>query len=274
MSHIVTAQSATSEFIYIVKNYLHMAEREQELAVQRFSSMVDFGGSPADNFDYVDKGAYKECYELNEKYIIKFTSNENPTRREINLLKNAADAGIDKVFLPTYYIELPTDTVILPEMTDEARLERTFFTYNSWDDENESWEQDEDDYTVYAEYAIIQPRMLYTAGRYIEYCEDDGTYFENIAEANKNPEFETVDGAALCNVSIFADDTYHDFIFSSRAKFWAKDLGSRLTLDEIHTFVEFVNTYFVHDLHMENIGYIADQETGRPIAVICDWLSK
>lgn len=64
-------------------------------------------------FSFICSGAFKEVYNLNDDYVIKFVSSANDTEGELSCISEAEEAGVGDIFLEEYSLKI--DKVIFPE---------------------------------------------------------------------------------------------------------------------------------------------------------------
>jgi len=84
------------------------------------------GTNPDCHFGYLAQGSFKEVYDCGlQNWVIKFYTGDNPTAAEQYLPNAAKECGLDMLFLPTYWCELP--------MT----IESTYLTGELYEDEGE-----------------------------------------------------------------------------------------------------------------------------------------
>lgn len=212
--------------------------------------------NPDDVFDYLDKGSYKECYELpyNDNYIMKFSTENNDTTSEQGILAAAKSAGLDEIFIPTYFIPLYDIRVSLPYIAEDSG-----YGYNTFDSKNDTfiWVND-DGVNVLSDFIIIQPRI---DGIVAHSYDTDGDYSFNISEDRPhykpliNSETgEIISPNRIRNISV---NNYY----------WMEKFVVNYC-DLIDKFNAFCAKYCITDLHNYNIGFLNE----KPI--IIDWLSK
>lgn len=205
-----------------------------------------------DRFEAIACGAFKECYVLNDDFVIKFASECNETQCEETLMLNAEEAGVEEVFMPTWYCYLYSQG---PEllMLDEDSSDREYYDY-----EQHTYVENPDYTSQHANYIIIQPRILRTVSDapYINLPHNRLDYDKAPiidAEGNK-VDFETARG----------------FWVSSQT--WLQDIVDTYGAEFFNLLAEFLQDNGVHDLHTSNIGYYVNKED-KVVPVIFDCLS-
>lgn len=206
----------------------------------------------SDKFPTIGCGAFKECYGLNDDFVIKFASEENDTVSEENLLHIAVEADVAEIFLPTWYCYLDSRGPDL-QMLDDRASNRYYYS-----DSRHTYVENPDYTYQIADCIIIQPRILRTvsAKSYL-------TLPRNGLDYDKAPIVDT-EG----NKIDFR--TAYDFCVSSQT--WLQDIMDAYGFDFFNRLAQFLTDNDVSDLHTDNIGYYI-REDGKVVPVIFDCLS-
>ena len=207
--------------------------------------------TPGDYFDFMDNGAFKECYSTGiDGWVVKFFSEENETATEEQILNLTHDYDIQEVFAPSIYIHFP---FALPA------------TYLGEVEPEDSWDDDYTDRPMTVVRGnlvgcILQPTVT-TAGE-LGCREIDDT--PNRAKYSDNP------------VRFHSGDALPYKMFSDLAinyKPWVQDAIDHYGDSFFCRFYAFVTKYRLYDLHKSNIGFMTLPD-GRVRPVILDWLSR
>lgn len=191
-------------------------------------------------FEYINSGSFKECYRLNDDFIIKFACIENYTEREQELLNYAKEEGVEDLFLPTWFCPLDYSDIELTNLDSDCCYS---YYYNG----------ERRYYTESANYIIIQPMVTNVAIDLVNrYCYNEKDYYKTPL-INKN-------NKGIVNYHLFQHLIIHNMD-------WLQQLLDCYDINYLYKMKHFFNNYGVHDLHGGNIGYL----NGRP--VILDWLS-
>ena len=207
-----------------------------------------------DRFASIDFGAYKECYSLNDDFVIKFASEDNDTNSEENLFYRAVEDEVAEVFLPTWYCYLDSRGVELKMLEDDMGCYRYCY-----DESQHTYVENPYYENPVADCIIIQPRILRTVS--------ESSYLvlpRNELDYDKAPIFD-----AEGNKVDF--HTAHKFCVSSQT--WLQDIVDAYGLEYFNRLAQFLADNEVHDLHAGNIGYYT-REDGKVVPVIFDCLSR
>lgn len=204
------------------------------------------------HFTPIACGAFKECYQLNRDFVIKFASYNNETDIEEALLDEAAEAGVAEIFLPTWYCHLNSKGPDLL-MLDDEDSSRYYY-----DEEAHTYVENEDWTSQYADYIIIQPRIAYTV--------ESQSYIHiprNAMDYDKAPIIDTEGNKVDFR-------TAYNFYVSSQT--WLQDVMNTYGIEFFNRLADFIRENDVHDLHTGNIGYYVRKD-GKLAPVIFDCLS-
>lgn len=207
-----------------------------------------------DKFDSIDTGAFKECYSLNDDFVIKFASEDNNTNSEENLFYRAVEDEVAEVFLPTWYCYLDSRGVELKMLDDEMASCRYYY-----DESQHTYVENPDYVNPIADCIIIQPRILRTVS--------ENSYLvlpRNELDYDKAPIFD-------------AEDNKVDFCIANKfcvsSQTWLQDIVDAYGLEYFNRLAQFLTDNEVYDLHVGNIGYYT-REDGEVVPVIFDCLSR
>lgn len=201
---------------------------------------------PGAYFDFINNGAFKECYDLSlPGWIIKFCSESNNTSQEHQIINLAAQYGCKELFIPTYFIDLP-------------------FTVNACYLEGES------PYMRYNEnYHTFYP---YSEGACDKF---DALQIQPLVSIVKEKSYTTVERDDDFPI-LFNDGTplNPDFLYymDLNAKDWVEAAIAAYGDEVFRNFIQFAEDCHISDLHSGNIGY--QMRNGNKYPVIIDWLSK
>lgn len=236
----------------IFEHYKHISNEAIEDYVGDIEDILMGHCNISDRFDAIACGAFKECYELNSDFVIKFASECNDTKCEETLMSNAQINEVGEVFMPTWYCYLDSNG---PEllMLDEEASDREYYDY-----EQHTYVENPDYTYQYANCIIIQPRILRTVG--------DASYINlphNHLDYDKAPivdaEGNEIDFEIACS-----------FWVSSQT--WLQDIADAYGVKFFNRLAQFLKDNGVHDLHTSNIGYYINRED-KVVPVIFDCLS-
>lgn len=207
--------------------------------VKEFECMIRAKDSPNCYFDFINHGAFKECYRLTPNFIIKFNASDNPTIRENQVLANAQQIGISKIFLPTRFYELKSCTLPLKYLDDDPNCSSALY-----DSYYHTMKTNPDFTPILFDSFFIQP--FAKISRDINREED----YSNSSLVDENGD-------------IIPDDSIN---FTSRS--WLKDVLTMYGREFFDTMINFFEEEGIYDLHRGNIGYLNEKP------VIIDWLSE
>lgn len=223
-----------------------------DLNIHYFTQVMQGTASLDDCWDIMAYGAYKECYALDQNWVIKFASEYNRTPDEMALLNKAIDENLGDLFVETYFIPLEGFHPILYNLeSDNWTFDESANTYVERDPDFEVNER--------ASFCVIQRRIETTVSethtRWIDDIADQ--YFAEERDVN-----EIFDGFPFLIASKIPITSF-DWLDTS-IKLYGSETMTR--------FANFCDEEGIHDLHIENIGYrLVD---GKRIPVIIDWLSS
>lgn len=229
---------------------LEVAETEWDIPYNRmeelqykFYNMMLGSRAPSHFFDFMDEGAFKECYEPypGAKFVIKFASSANRTYTEQTLYENALKAGLADIFPLTFFIPL-TSRGLPIEYLEESDDCMTY------DHEDHRWVDNPDYIPDQLNYVILQAKCT----PFSNTMKLPSEQFDQDLYLDAYPaivEREVLRDAGLQN------DT------------WVKDVSRSIDQATFGKLLRFLTDNHVNDLHNNNIGYCGD----RP--VIFDWLS-
>ena len=206
-----------------------------------------------DRFASIDYGAFKECYSLNDDFVIKFAREDNNTNSEENLFYSAVEDEVAEVFLPTWYCYLDSRGVELKMLDDEMASCRYCY-----DESQHTYVENPDYVNPVANCIIIQPRILRTVSEssYLVFPRNELDY-------NKAAIFDAEGNKVDYSVA-------HKFCVSSQT--WLQDIVDVYGLEYFNRLAQFLTDNEVYDLHVGNIGYYT-REDDKVVPVIFDCLS-
>lgn len=221
------------------------------------TSMLRNEASPAEYFECIGHGAFKECYSAIGDWIIKFAADYNDTDAERLILKSAKEVGLSALFPNTIFIDLPCKLPIVHADMDE-------FSYY-YDDAPHSYgcscgecpDRRRKERTDGLITAILQPRAYTTSSQDWKKCAYSLTdYQANPLYYNSGFQvpFDLYDGLDVSSHTWLQDviEVYGDKVFDS--------------------FCRFSEKHQLSDLHEHNTGYISTPLKDLP--VLLDWLSR
>ena len=235
-------------------SYRHIDEDAIENYVTRIEELLtDRSRSIEEEFSPIACGAFKECYKLNDDFVIKFATWDNCTEQEEILLNSAIEADIAEIFLPTWYCYLESKGPNLLMLDTESSNRWYYDEYNHTYVENDNWV---DPYTTCI---IIQPCITYTvsASDYIHLPHNHIDY-DNCPIVDKNGNKIELEAVSFLCVS---------------SQTWLQDMLNIYGIEFFNRFSQFVKDHDVHDLHTGNIGYY-ERKDGQIVPVIFDCLSS
>lgn len=214
-------------------------------------------GNPSIYFDHLGHGVFKETYLLSntDNHAIKFCSQENDTEAEQAILEAAHTEKIDYAFVPTQFISLYGLTCEMPYIVDTGDFSSRVTWCSSASDyvENPNWEG------RYATALEIQP--------YVEPVEKYQWWFENAYHGD-----DSTENGPLIDPLTGEEIEYRIVkILSIRSKQWLEAFLNLYGADELCRLANFVEEYYIKDLHNGNLGFI--YKDGKRLPVILDWLS-
>ena len=235
-------------------SYKHISDEDIERYVADIEDILTGRYDINDRFASIDFGAYKECYSLNNDFVIKFAREDNNTSAEENLFYRAVEDEVAEVFLPTWYCYLDSRGVELKMLDDEMASCRYYY-----DESQHTYVESPDYVNPVANCVIIQPRILRTVS------ENSYLVFPlNELDYNKASIFDAEGNKVDYSVA-------HKFHVSSQT--WLQDIVDAYGLEYFSRLAQFLTDNEVHDLHTGNIGYYT-REDGKVVPVIFDCLSR
>ena len=238
---------------HISVSYKHIRDEDIEGYVADVEAILAEKCNIEERFPAIACGAFKECYSLNEDFVIKFASECNDTNSEEALLHNAVESEVAEIFLPTWYCYLESRGPNL-FMLDEDASGQCYYNY-----ENHTYVENPDYTSQRADCIIIQPRILRIVSD-MEYL----TLPRNGLDYDKAPIVDMEDNKVDFR-------TAYSFCVSSQT--WLQDIVDVYGFEFFNRLAEFLKDNEVHDLHTGNIGYYARKD-GKIIPVIFDCLSS
>lgn len=164
----------------------------------------------------IGAGSFKEVYQLGNTCVIKFCAGENDTENESCLLNEAIDRGFEDLFVPSYFIPLPSENFVNLE----------YFTFD--DEIEEDGKVVYLEHRTYAETIIIQPLVESLPAQ---------------TSVKSGRLFDPVSGKEITPSSVF--------YFLE----WTQDIINLYGASYFRDFMKFTNEFHIRDLHEENIGY-------------------
>lgn len=189
-----------------------------EELIKKFETMLRTKTYPSEHFDFINCGAFKECYQLTPDFIIKFNSSNNSTDRENKVLADAQRTGLSDIFLPTKFYELKSSTIPLCYLREESN------DYSSY--------YDRDLAPISFDSFFVQP-------------------FAKIAREKSN--FIEFNGD-IPLVDEYGDTIPYE-LTTITAYSWLKDVLDMYGRKFFDMMINFFKAKGMHDLHPENIGY-------------------
>lgn len=201
----------------------NLSDSEKEKLFLKIVAACEEG--PDTILDFVGHGSFKECYKLNDDYVIKFCSCANPTEQERFLLEAAARYGVIDIFLPSYFCPLGSNTVPMTYLED---------------DRDYDWREDEEG--VYYRYYYTDEESSFTVGNYliIQPKAEEACYRPRDIPRKPIP------------------DSYGFYLITSRD--WCEAVCGCYGEEFFDKLNAFVQEYQIWDLSGNNIGYF----NGKP----------
>ena len=260
---------ATQDFEDLLFNAHLLDKRPREEIIQivkdnceALDYILENGFSPNVRFDYFNNGAFKEAYTLigAEDIIIKFFGESNSTDREVDLLEDAEERGLDKLFIPTWFVWFSNPIPAAYVGSDEPEY---FCTEREDSQGNLHWTTTTNpDY--YEEELVgfeLQPKC---------------TVFKELSR--KELEFmcweskESFDPYEYKSLKINDYLLYRDMYETTTNATWWESVYQIYGWDIIKNFLQFVKDRHISDLHGGNIGF--HEVEGVKFPIILDWLSN
>ena len=232
-------------FLQVLNNYVPADQQEKEAVqlrdtVEGIGNCLEMHYAPGGVFNCFSCGAFKEAYHASDSIVVKFCSTDNETKKEQVLLVAAEEADILKLFVPTFFHQLPVNLSITQlEDTNSSR-----YTYNY---HYHTWCRDPsvDDFEL--NYLEIQPLVI--PASHIDY--------ENIRNSTETP---------IPNIPM----TVIRRIPTNNLT-WLKSIVENYGEEFFKKFAIFCDDWHIWDLHSKNIGFLRTPEVEFPI--ILDWMS-
>lgn len=232
--------------------------------VSAYKSLLESYDSIDNFFDPLANGSFKEVYHpiRSKSFVIKFASERNRTKQEVDTIEDAKNAGLDMFFVPTFYAHISESNVIAETLSagDPDRY------YSRWSE---------------------------TRKTYI-YCSDPNYEPQRMTDVCVQPTVQTAAevgiGDQVLNASPWfareeREEKYARYPLKTKGKTvaffiadsFARNLDDRLWwqaaidfygIEKSFAFSLFLEDNRIGDLHCYNYGYTLD---GRP--VLLDWLS-
>lgn len=211
--------------------------------------------TPEDYFDLENFGHFKECYSISPHFVLKFCAERNPTREERKLLQDAKENGMDHMFVPSEYIELPRHI-------ESSNLEKDDDESEAYDEELHEWGPNPEwhDNTLFTHICIqaqVHP-LGYDEDGFVPEVAVHHRWDETRESLSLPPEEKPIDWEGLSGCAIP----------------WVKSVINTYGLDFTKQFAAFCAEYHVWDLHADNVGYTLPAAGGKSLPVILDWLSR
>lgn len=226
--------------------------------IDNVTSMLTHAASPAEYFTPIECGSFKECYEAPGNWIIKFAASFNNTQKERGILAAAREYGLNQLFLPTIFIELPVNLPITQLDSEyspwscEADICQNSCSCNCC--ECEFGHQREND--SYLTTAILQPRAVTANNLPYVLIPDQESYLKYPLTLSTG------------DVIPWEEMIYHDI----ECRSWVEDIITQWGDKTWEALSRFMKDFCITDLHRHNIGYLKTPSADLP--VIFDWLSS
>lgn len=239
-------QDIESSFLDVINTYqepkCQMIEAEKvKNTIETLGECFEAGAAPADTFHCFSCGSFKEAYHASDDIVMKFCSCENDTEAEAALLNDAAEAGFEDLFVPTYFHKLPIPMAI--HELDDTNSERYYY-----DSYKQTWVHNPECGDFELTYMEIQP--LVTPASTISCKILPWRYKE---ETVLGIPTETVRDVGIYNLK------------------WLGAFVDVYGAERFMKFADFCGEHLIRDLHDGNIGFMRKGEVEIPI--ILDWLS-
>lgn len=232
--------------------------------VGAYKALLESSDSISNFFDPIANGSFKEVYcPIHSKsFVIKFASECNQTKQEVDTIEDAKNAGLDMFFVPTFYAHISESNIIAETLSagDSNRY------YPRWSETRKT-------FTYYS-------NSNYEPQRMTDIC----------VQPTVQTAAEVGAGDQVLNASPwFARDEREEryarrplktkgktvaFFIADR---FARNLDDRLWwqaaidfygIEKSYAFSQFLEDNCIGDLHWYNYGYTLE---GKPI--LLDWLS-
>lgn len=224
---------------------------EIEFTRDALTYLLNTGVSPTERFDAIAAGAFKECYELTSRLVIKFVNDRNPTASEKALSDLAEQNGVADVFLPIRVIGMPRD---LPAEIVEENNSYWYGDQQTWDSAASTWVENEDYVGPVLTHIIIQPRISEVA------LKVDGTQISwNSDEYYQDPVVDFNTG------EVMPFDLIDEIGIGNRA--WLEALWMRV--ENLEDVARFIKDNDINDTHDNNLGFIYRPDGAFPVVIDC-----
>lgn len=240
-------------FAAVVNQLVARGEMSEDTAltnIDYFTQLMNGTASMDDCWDIMAYGAYKECFALDQNWVIKFASECNRTSDEACLLNKAIDENLGDLFVETYFIPLTGFAPVLYNLEVDSSDNWTF------DEQANTYVEIDPDYEPHehAAYCVIQRRIEKLAS------ECTTTWIHDLVE-QQDPD------------TIFPGLPYNTIKQIPVGSFdWMDAVYKLFGAETMSRFARFCEEEGIYDLHTENIGY--RRVDGERIPVIIDWLSS
>ena len=212
--------------------------------LHNLTAILQDGENPSDYYDFIDNGAFKEVYQLNNNYVVKFCSVENPTQEEHKLYQIAHnELKENNIFLPVYcYYFNKNENINFPKIFDEISEEEKFNP-------------------MYATALEIQPIIECTLDQAANWCED---YDEELFSATSEE---------LLNILAIWNQYDNLYLYPDNNEvFWVFSILHNYGKAGLKAIAQFFTKYYITDWHSENIGWI--KQNDKLLPVIFDYFSN
>lgn len=218
--------------------------------LHNLTAILQDGENPSDYYDFINSGAFKEVYQLNNNYVVKFCSVKNPTQEEHKLYQIAHnELKENNIFLPVYcYYFNKNENINFPKISDG---------YCSYDEISEEEKFD----PMYATALEIQPIIECTLDQAANWCED---YDEELFSATSEE---------LLNILAIWNQYDNLYLYPNNNEvFWVFSIFYNYGEAGLKAIAQFFTKYYITDWHSENIGWI--KKNNKLLPVIFDYFSN
>lgn len=221
---------------------MNLGVPEVEKLTEEMADILKDGIIP---YDEIGRGCFKEVFDMNNGFVLKFCSENNPTDREAEVLYAAEEEGVSDIFLPTQ---------IMPIVEAEIPIEVLDDSYEEYDEETGEYIMA----PCYALNLMVQPKIYNSV--------DD-------SEAFRRPIYWEEKAYLLCPLK-YSDGTIvpHNMAKQFYNLDWTQSVIDYYGDKFFDKLLDFISEQNIHDLHDGNIGYIKD-DNGNLRPCILDWLS-
>ena len=226
------------EFSKIINDLPGLKPNSKSEIIQRFGqALID--GQITDHFPELGNGSFKLCCALDpeEKYVIKFVLSFSNAMEEVDLSNELNDTLEDRVFLPEWGFQLSKDY------------------FPSYDYDSDDYEEDEE--VPYLAFIIIQPRITFL----VDDDRNNVSIYDTEYKEDDDPSPVIDHRSSRC---LSTGDVLESQITSVT---WLQSIVDNYGIDFCEDFLALINSYGIHDLHWENIGYIDTDGTLLPVII-------